>query len=161
MPYGLRGVLWYQGESNAADAAQYQALLSALMHDWRRQFGADLPFLIVELPNFGAIRRRAGRVRLGESARSAAPRSLKRCARGAGRAPSTWAMRAQLHPPDKQSVGATPGARGAAFDLWRDAVGVRSVAALGATRDGARVVVSFDGVDGALVAYSSNRPIAI
>ncbi len=34
--------------------AQYQALLAALMGDWRRQFGADLPFLIVELPNFGA-----------------------------------------------------------------------------------------------------------
>ena len=52
--YGLRGVLWYQGESNAGEAAQYQALLSALMGDWRRQFGADLPYLIVELPNFGA-----------------------------------------------------------------------------------------------------------
>ena len=53
-PYGLRGVLWYQGESNTGEADRYQSLLAGLMADWRREFGAELPFLIVELPNFGA-----------------------------------------------------------------------------------------------------------
>jgi sialate O-acetylesterase len=36
--YGLRGVAWYQGESNAylAESAQYQQSLAALFADWRR-----------------------------------------------------------------------------------------------------------------------------
>src|ERR1700760_4714355 len=37
-PFNLRGVLWYQGESNTGEAREYQALLRALMHDWRAQF---------------------------------------------------------------------------------------------------------------------------
>lgn len=54
--YGLRAVLWYQGESNVDLAAvRYQALLSALMTDWRvRLSQPDLPFLIVQLANYGA-----------------------------------------------------------------------------------------------------------
>src|SRR5262249_32122312 len=36
--YALRGVLWYQGESNTGEPEGYQVLLTALMADWRRQF---------------------------------------------------------------------------------------------------------------------------
>ena len=61
--YGLRGVAWYQGEANAGldDARKYQALLAAWMADWRRQFDAPLPFLIVQLANFGKLVDHAGR----------------------------------------------------------------------------------------------------
>ena len=53
--YNLRRVAWYQGESNVDDAAGYARLLRALMADWRARIGAPtLPFLIVQLPNFGA-----------------------------------------------------------------------------------------------------------
>ena len=54
-PYGLRGVAWYQGETNADAPAGYEPLLGGLMASWRSQFGADLPFLVVQLPNFGAV----------------------------------------------------------------------------------------------------------
>ena len=51
--YGIKGVLWYQGESNISNAAQYERLLPALVQDWRRQFAqGDLPFLYVQLPGF-------------------------------------------------------------------------------------------------------------
>jgi sialate O-acetylesterase len=56
-PYRLKGVAWYQGESNAtvAEAPIYQSLLTALIGDWRRAFGEEeLPFLVVQLPGFGA-----------------------------------------------------------------------------------------------------------
>ena len=39
----------------------YQALLAAWMADWRRQFDAPLPFLIVQLANFGRLVDHAGR----------------------------------------------------------------------------------------------------
>ncbi len=52
--YGIRGVLWYQGEGNAGRASEYRALLGAMMGGWRRAFGKPkLPFLIVQLPNYG------------------------------------------------------------------------------------------------------------
>jgi sialate O-acetylesterase len=53
-PFGLRGVVWYQGESDIYFARDYKPALLALMRDWRRQFEhPDLPFLIVQLPNYG------------------------------------------------------------------------------------------------------------
>jgi sialate O-acetylesterase len=46
----VRGVLWYQGETNAARAAAYAEGFKRLIQDWRGQFGdPDLPFLFVQL----------------------------------------------------------------------------------------------------------------
>src|SRR5665213_1747463 len=42
--YGLRGAVWYQGESNTGEADSYRSLLTGLMADWRRQFGAELAY---------------------------------------------------------------------------------------------------------------------
>jgi sialate O-acetylesterase len=53
IPYGLRGILWYQGESNAERAGEYRALFPAMIAAWREQFGqGDLPFYFVQLANF-------------------------------------------------------------------------------------------------------------
>jgi len=54
IPYGIRGILWYQGEANAypALAKEYGALLSGLVSDWRQRWGQGaFPFLWVQLPN--------------------------------------------------------------------------------------------------------------
>ena len=54
--YRFRGALWYQGESNAMQARQYRKLLPALIQNWRdASQQKDLEFLIVQLPNHGAI----------------------------------------------------------------------------------------------------------
>lgn len=51
--YSIKGILWYQGESNAGRPGEYLALQKALIHDWRTQFQSeDTPFLYVQLPNF-------------------------------------------------------------------------------------------------------------
>lgn len=51
--YGIRGILWYQGESNAWDPESYYKLLPNLIADWRAHWRlGDLPFLIAQLPNF-------------------------------------------------------------------------------------------------------------
>jgi Domain of unknown function (DUF303). len=50
-PFSLRGVLWYQGESDAARASLYPELLRAMIGDWRSALeNPDLPFLVVQLP---------------------------------------------------------------------------------------------------------------
>jgi len=51
--YTIKGVLWYQGESNSSNADEYAQLLPGLIKDWRRQFNQpDLPFVYVQLPGF-------------------------------------------------------------------------------------------------------------
>lgn len=51
--YAVRGVVWYQGESNVSRRNEYAALLTTMIADWRRTFGnAGLPFYIVELADF-------------------------------------------------------------------------------------------------------------
>ncbi len=54
-PFPIRGVIWYQGESNSAlaRAPLYNRLFRTLIEDWRRQWGlGDLPFLYVQISNF-------------------------------------------------------------------------------------------------------------
>lgn len=49
-PYGIKGVFWYQGESNAYRAFEYRTTFPLLIHDWRKQWGeTNFPFLFVQL----------------------------------------------------------------------------------------------------------------
>ncbi len=53
VPYGIKGVIWYQGESNNWRAYQYRKLQPAMIKSWRQAWGeGDFPFLIVQLANF-------------------------------------------------------------------------------------------------------------
>jgi sialate O-acetylesterase len=56
VPFGIRGGIWYQGESNVGRAVQYRKLFPTMIADWRKQFGqGDFPFLFVQLApyNYG------------------------------------------------------------------------------------------------------------
>ena len=51
--YTIKGIVWYQGETNSDRAKEYGQLLPALITDWRNKWReGDLPFLYVQLPNF-------------------------------------------------------------------------------------------------------------
>jgi sialate O-acetylesterase len=55
VPFAIRGVIWYQGESNAPRASQYRRLFPLLINDWRKQWGqGDFPFYFAQLANFRA-----------------------------------------------------------------------------------------------------------
>mgnify|MGYP000904128135 CR=1 FL=1 len=56
-PFPIKGVIWYQGESNASDAGVqiYAAQFKAMIEQWRRDWNApQLPFLWVQLASFGS-----------------------------------------------------------------------------------------------------------
>ncbi len=58
IPYAMRGVIWYQGETNAvrSRSAVYRRLFPALIEDWRKRWGqGDFPFLFVQLANFAKL----------------------------------------------------------------------------------------------------------
>ena len=51
--FPIKGVIWYQGEGNVKNAAEYDRLFPALISDWREQWGqGDFPFLFVQLANY-------------------------------------------------------------------------------------------------------------
>jgi len=51
--YGIKGVIWYQGESNTDNPKGYSKKFSAMIADWRKKWGqGDFPFLYVQLANF-------------------------------------------------------------------------------------------------------------
>ena len=53
IPYGIRGVIWYQGEGNTPRAKQYQRIFPGLITDWRNKWKlGDFPFIWVQLANF-------------------------------------------------------------------------------------------------------------
>ena len=54
IPYALRGVLWYQGESNAGRAYQYRHSFPLLIRDWREKWQEKFPFYFVQLATFGS-----------------------------------------------------------------------------------------------------------
>jgi sialate O-acetylesterase len=53
IPYAIKGVIWYQGESNAGNYGKYAKNFPALIEGWRTAWGqGDFPFLFVQLPNW-------------------------------------------------------------------------------------------------------------
>ena len=57
VPYAFKGVIWYQGESNAGRAEQYRTLFPDMIRNWRRDWdNTDFPFLAVQLAPFMAVK---------------------------------------------------------------------------------------------------------
>ena len=55
--YTIKGVIWYQGESNAGRPREYQKLFPALIADWRQKWSqGNFPFLYVQLANYMQIK---------------------------------------------------------------------------------------------------------
>lgn len=156
-PYGVRAALWYQGESNTGRPVQYQSLLTGLMTGWRRQFGADLPFLIVQLPEWGYPQDKpmdSGWARLRESQRAAVaadPKAGLAVALGVG----DWY---DIHPANKQIV-AKRLVRAARKVVLGEKIAPSGPIPASVTRSGDTVSVRFTDIDGGLKALSYHRPL--
>ncbi|MFA5864717.1 MAG: sialate O-acetylesterase [Phycisphaerae bacterium] len=103
-PYTIRGAIWYQGEGNASRGYQYRKLLPALIQDWRKAWRqGDFPFLIVQLPNYGAVCSEPGEstwaeLREAQAMALALPRTGLAVTIDLGEAND-------IHPKNKQDIG--------------------------------------------------------
>jgi sialate O-acetylesterase len=101
-PYTIKGFLWYQGETDSAPdrVGLYAKLLPTLIADWRRQWRqGNLPFLFVQISSFESPQENWGLIR--DSQR----RSLQVANTGMA-VTLDIGQRDNVHPPDKQTVGA-------------------------------------------------------
>lgn len=104
IPYGIRGAIWYQGESNASRAYQYRHIFKDMIRDWRDKWGqGDFPFYFVQLANF---------MQVDEEPTDAAWPELREAQNMALELPNTGVALAidigeadDIHPRNKQEVG--------------------------------------------------------
>lgn len=52
VPYGIAGVIWYQGESNCENYAIYSKLMKTMVDNWRTSFKKEFPFYFVQIAPF-------------------------------------------------------------------------------------------------------------
>lgn len=98
MPYAIKGVCWYQGESNNGRGKQYQVLLPAMIACWRAGWGqGDFPFLLVQVAPYKDMRPdiREAQLLVSQKVTNAALVVTTDCGDSA-----------DIHPPHKQPVGA-------------------------------------------------------
>ncbi len=154
VPYALRGVLWYQGESNSGEPALYRHAFPALIRDWRARWAApELSFYWCQLPAFSGKTDKPdthtgwAAFREAQASALALPRTGQAVIIDTGEA-------GDVHPLDKR----TPGERLAALALARDYGRelVHSGPTLRALRvEGSKLRLEFDHLGGGLVA----RPV--
>lgn len=152
-PFAIRGATWYQGESNADRAYQYRKLLPAMIKSWRSNWDeGDFPFLIVSLANFTPPPAEPGEsdwaeLREAQAMTAAQPHNGLAVTIDVGDA-------ADIHPKDKQTVGArlaltaeatVYGRRVEYSGPWYDSMKV----------DGDQIVLTFKHADGGLEARGS------
>lgn len=59
-PYGIRGVIWYQGESDADNSLKYRKAFPAMIKNWREDWKqGDFPFLFAQLTAFNFYKKEA------------------------------------------------------------------------------------------------------
>jgi sialate O-acetylesterase len=152
--YGLRGVVWYQGASNMYFTAHYRRTLNALMDDWRKTFATDLPFLVVQLPNYGAFPTKPV---------ASAWADIREAQRRAVAADPNAALAVAidigdpkvLHPPNKQELGRRLSIA-ARHLIYGEKIAPSGPMAQGAHVENGKVVIPFTDVTGSLVSYSGS-----
>lgn len=99
MPLAMRGVAWYQGESNVSVPMQYETVLTTLIESWRKAWGREFPFLFVQLPPQGYVppEFREGQLRVSQNVPNTA--MVVTADVGYKEKPLDW------HPPRKAPVG--------------------------------------------------------
>ena len=146
IPYGIRGAIWYQGESNAHEARLYRRQFPLLIRDWRRAWGqGDFPFLFVQLAAFMAIKDQPSSSQWAEL-RDAQAEALAEPATGMAVAIDIGDP-IDIHPPEKREVGRRL-ALLALADIHQLPVASRGPRLVGATIESGHIRVRFRDVAG-------------
>lgn len=150
LPYGMRGAIWYQGESNAGRAYQYRTLFPTMIENWRADWHqGDFPFYFVQLANFMAEKPEPGESAWAEL-REAQSMTLK--LPNTGQAVIIDIGEAQdIHPKNKQDVGKRLALWALAKTYGKDVV-YSGPTYKSMEKKGDRIVLRFDDVDGGLEA---------
>jgi len=153
LPVAVKGVLWYQGETNGERPEEYAKLFAAMITHWRAHLGqGDVPFFWVQLANFGGGYPDAvnwAKLRDAQTETLALPNTGQAVAIDIGDAND-------IHPTNKQEVGRRL-ALIARAKVYGGSVDFAGPTFKSAERDGAAMRVSFDFAGNGLI--SKDKPL--
>ncbi len=153
----IRGILWYQGETDVWQPKEYGRLLSALIGDWRRTFGAATPFYVVQLPSYGPATSKP--VHSNWAALREMQRQVVEATPNAGLAVAIdLGSPDNIHPQAKQELGRRLGLLARKFVYGQDIV-AQSPTPVAARRSGKSVILAFDHIGKGLETREWNRAI--
>ncbi len=99
--FPIRGMIWYQGESNVSRAYQYRTLFPVMIRDWRAQWGEGaFPFYFVQIAPY-----RYGKRKHEPELWDAQLHTLKTVANTGMVVTTDVANLRKIHPRNKQAVG--------------------------------------------------------
>ena len=154
--YTIKGVIWYQGESNAGRPLEYQKLFPAVIADWREKWNqGDFPFLYVQLPNFMEAKDQPSESNWAEL-REAQLKTLSVPNTGMAVAIDIGEWN-DIHPLNKEDVG-----KRLALAAERVAYGDKNVVYSGPIYksmkiDGNKIIITFTNIGGGLAAKGSGE----
>jgi sialate O-acetylesterase len=149
--YRIKGILWYQGETNANKPQEYQKLLPALINDWRIKWQEGLvPFLFVQLPNFMEVQYLPSESQWAEL-RSGQLKSLSvlNTAMAVTIDLGEWN---DIHPLEKKVVGERLALAARKLAYGNDKIVYSGPIYKSSVRNGDRIIIEFDQVGSGLVA---------
>lgn len=158
-PMAMRGVIWYQGESNDRDGFAYAKKFKTMIQCWRKLWGREFPFLFVQLPDYGQDIQQRPRITYNERSWAL----VRESQRAALALPATGMAVAvglgdpyNIHPTNKQDVGHRL-AQLARQQVYGEKV-VTSPMYQSMQIDGDRIILSFSNVGDGLVAMDGILP---
>jgi sialate O-acetylesterase len=150
IPYAMRGALWYQGESNGSEGESYYHKMRALIGGWRKLWGqGDFAFYYAQLATFKAPNPKPeggddwARVLEAQTFALTIPNTGMAVLSDIGSA-------GNIHPKNKQDVGARLALWALAKDYGKKGVVYSGPMFKSAEVDGSKMVISFDHVGGGL-----------
>jgi sialate O-acetylesterase len=147
VPFGLKGVIWYQGENNVGRPEQYRELFPTMIRSWRDRFGPDLSFYHVQIAPFrysGAQEVGSAALRDAQNAALALPRTGQVSTLDIGDLQT-------IHPAKKREVGERLALHALAKDYGDDSLVCSGPVCLSAVFRGDRIELVFDHVTDGLV----------
>lgn len=147
--FPIRGVIWYQGESNAGASYRYTKLFPMLINDWRNKWGYQFPFLWVQLANFMEARPQPGEsgwaeLREAQRLTLALPKTGQAVILDIGEAND-------IHPRNKRDVGNRLALAALAIEYGKE-LGYSGPTYKSMEVKGNQVILTMDNIGGGLVA---------
>ena len=154
--YGIKGAIWYQGESNAGRAKAYRDVFPLMIKSWREEWGlGDFPFYWVQLADF---RDESASPQDSSWAELREAQSLTLQLPNTGQAVITDLGEAHdIHPKDKQNVAKRLARWALAKDYGYDIV-YRSPQYKAMQRNGSKLILHFEYVGGGLDTFDIRTP---
>jgi sialate O-acetylesterase len=156
--YGIRGAIWYQGESNASRAYQYRDLFPLMIRSWRKEWGAgDFPFYWVQLADFRGEREEPGESDWAEL-REAQTMTMDKLPNTGQAVIIDIGEGKDIHPRNKVDVGRRLARWALAQQYDRD-IAYQSPRYEGMNKENGRIVLSFQHVDGGWRPFDVPQPL--